>query len=99
MKGELMEDLTKTEMAILDLFEDDEYTLTEIQVVVAGDASQAGRETSVTTMAYIFDDDTSLYGTWDYAEFRQGLSEYVDMCAEFRADVDDEDLEALVLTM
>ena len=41
--GELMEELTKTELAILDLFEDDEYTLTEVEVVTDGSVGMRSR--------------------------------------------------------
>ena len=106
--GEVLSGMSRRELAVLDWFEDEAYTLTKVDVTFdegsewePGESSDApeldgGAEylDPKVVMSYVFTSPRDLHGgEWDYEEFRQThLESYVAMCEEFAEDVKHNDL-------
>ena len=100
--GEVLSGMSRRELAVLDWFEDEAYTLTKVDVTFDEGSEWEPGESSEpvdayldpkVVMAYVFTSPRDLYGEWDYEEFRQThLESYVAMCEEFAEDVKHNDL-------
>lgn len=86
--GKVLYDLTDEELAVLDAFEDIDYTKELVEPVLQVDEKQAGAnlKSRLQAIVYVWANvkDDNLYGEWDCEEFREKyLEEYVEMCKEF----------------
>lgn len=100
--GEVLSGMSRRELAVLDWFEDEAYTLTKVDVTFDEGSEWEPGESSEpvdayldpkVVMAYVFTSPRDLHGEWDYEEFRQvHLESYVVMCEEFAEDVKHNDL-------
>ncbi|WVZ77943.1 hypothetical protein U9M48_025730 [Paspalum notatum var. saurae] len=84
VNGKVLRGLTDRELHVLDMFEDEEYVKTNVEVSLA-DAS--GKSLAY---AYIWGNqsDPDLYGDWDFEEWRKmHLKDYLEMTQEFMQEL------------
>ncbi|CAD6248119.1 unnamed protein product [Miscanthus lutarioriparius] len=84
VSGKVLKELTDRELHVFDMFEDEEYvkTTVEVSLIDAPEKSLA--------YAYIWGNerDPDLYGEWDFEEWRKvHLEDYLEMTQEFMQEL------------
>ncbi|KAJ1277856.1 hypothetical protein BS78_04G035300 [Paspalum vaginatum] len=86
VNGKVLRGLTDRELHVLDMFEDEEYVKTTVEVSLpVSDAS--GKSLA---FAYVWGNqsDPDLYGDWDFEEWRKvHLKDYLEMTQEFMQEL------------
>lgn len=83
--GKVFKSITNRELTVLDIFEDEEYVRTTLEISLP-DTSE-----TLLTYAYIWgnEDDPDLYGEWDFEEWKKvHLKDYLTMTQDFMDELE-----------